>query len=107
LCLDVDADMIEENGAQKFFDDDGKPSQLSVNALEFCKSYHAAAQQTLEFSKELAASDILIDRQAEIKQPVWLTFNVKSMKGVVKNMPNKENTETMFDLSVVMEYYSR
>ncbi len=44
----------------------GKPTDLSQNALEFCKSYHAAAQATLEFSKALAASGLLVDREAQI-----------------------------------------
>lgn len=65
LCVDNNPDIVSEKGEQKFFED-GKPSQLSQNALEFCKSYHAAAQQTLEFSKALAASGLLVDRQAEI-----------------------------------------
>ena len=47
------------------------------------------------------------DRMAEWKQPTWLTFNMKKMEGVLKSTPNKENTETMFDLGIVMEYYSR
>ncbi|HPF77657.1 MAG TPA: SapC family protein [Alphaproteobacteria bacterium] len=66
LCIDVDKDLIEANGTQPFFDKDGKPSQLSQNALEFCKSYHAAAQQTLVFGKALAESGLLVERQAEI-----------------------------------------
>jgi len=66
LCVDMDNDIIEDGGEQKFFDEEGKPSQLSQNALEFCKSYHAAAQHTIEFSKALAEADILVDRQAEI-----------------------------------------
>ncbi len=66
LCVDYDDSVIEQNGDQRFFDEDGKPSPLSQNALEFCKSYHAAAGQTIEFGKALAASGILVDRQAEI-----------------------------------------
>lgn len=66
LCIDVDKDIIESGGEQTFFDDDGKPSQLSQNALEFCKSYHAAAQQTVAFGRDLAAANILVERQAEI-----------------------------------------
>ncbi len=66
LCVDTDPAVVEEGGAQKFFEEDGKPSTLAQNALEFCKSYHAAAQQTVEFSQALAASDILVDRAAEI-----------------------------------------
>lgn len=66
LCVDINDTVTEENGEQKFFDADGKPSALAQNALEFCKSYHAAAQQTLEFSRYLAASGLLVDRKAEI-----------------------------------------
>ncbi len=66
LCIDMKDDLTDEKSAQKFFDKDGKPSLLAKNALEFCKSYHAAAQQTTEFSKALAASGLLADRQAEI-----------------------------------------
>ena len=66
LCIDMEKSVVEENGEQRFFDADGKGSALAQNALEFCKSYHAAAQQTLEFSKQLADSGLLVDRRAEI-----------------------------------------
>lgn len=66
LCVDMDDKLINEKSDQKFFDGEGKPTQLAQNALEFCKSYHAAAQQTAEFSKTLAQSGLLVDRQAEI-----------------------------------------
>ncbi|MEM9470284.1 MAG: SapC family protein, partial [Pseudomonadota bacterium] len=66
LCIDLDKDIVESKGDQPFFDKDGKPSQLSQNALEFCKSYHAAAQQTIEFGKALHDADLLVERQAEI-----------------------------------------
>jgi len=66
LCIDYDDAVLETNGEQKFFGDDGKPTALSQNALEFCKSYHAAAQHTIEFGKAMAAANILVDRQAEI-----------------------------------------
>lgn len=66
LCVDMDDKIIDKKADQKFFDKDGNPSDLSKNALEFCKSYHAAAQQTIEFSKALAASGLLVDREAQI-----------------------------------------
>lgn len=66
LCVDMNQDVVEEGGEQKFFDAEGKGSTLAQNALEFCKSYHAAAQQTLEFSKFIAESGLLVDRRAEI-----------------------------------------
>ncbi|PZO81547.1 MAG: sapC family protein [Micavibrio aeruginosavorus] len=66
LCVDMDPSVVDDKSDQKFFDADGKPSILSQNALEFCKSYHAAAQQTIEFGAALAAAGLLVDRQAEI-----------------------------------------
>lgn len=67
LCVDNSKDVVSESGGeQMFFDKDGKPSELAKSALEFCKSYHAAAQQTVEFSKALAESGLLVDREAQI-----------------------------------------
>ena len=66
LCVDMNDDIIEKKGEQAFFDKDGQATQLSQNALEFCKSYHAAAQQTIEFSKALADSGLLVEREAQI-----------------------------------------
>jgi hypothetical protein len=69
LCVDIDDSVVEPGSDQKFFDAEGKASSLSQNALEFCKSYHAAAQQTIAFCKDLVAHDLLITRQAEISVP--------------------------------------
>lgn len=66
LCIDLNDTVTEEGGEQKFFDAEGKGTALAQNALEFCKSYHAAAQQTVEFSKMLADSDMLVERRAEV-----------------------------------------
>ena len=66
LCVDVNDDVTQEGGEQMFFEADGKPTKLSQQALEFCKSYPAAAQQTMEFSKALATSGLLVDREAQI-----------------------------------------
>lgn len=66
LCVDMNAKVVNDKSTQKFFDAEGKPTPLAQNALEFCKSYHAAAQQTLEFSKALYNSGLLVDRSAEI-----------------------------------------
>ena len=58
--------LLENWPESPFFDDKSEPTELSKNALEFCKSYHAAAQQTMDFSKELAHSGLLVDREAQI-----------------------------------------
>lgn len=66
LCIDMDPAVVEPGGDQKFFTEDGKPTPLAQNALEFCKSYHAAAQHTLEFGQALHQSGLLVERRAEI-----------------------------------------
>lgn len=69
LCLDMNDEVTDSNGKQKFFDEKGEPSTLSKNALEFCKSYHAAAQQTIAFGQYLAKAGLLVERAAEIAVP--------------------------------------
>lgn len=66
LCFDNVPEIVSKDGEQKFFDQDGKPSKLANDALEFCKSYHAAAQQTLLFSQALLEHDLLVERQVQI-----------------------------------------
>lgn len=66
LCIDQTPETVLDKGGDQAFFADGKPTSLATNALEFCKSYHAAAQQTLAFSEALAKSGVLVDRQAEI-----------------------------------------
>lgn len=60
-----------------------------------------------ERSKKSSLFEGMKERLAEWSVPTWLIFNNKKMEGSVKSEPSKQNTETMFDLRVVMEYYSR
>lgn len=80
LCIDLDESVVETGGEQRFFDEDGKPSELSNNALEFCKSYHAAAQQTLDFSHFLTKSDLLVTREAQINVSKQTRINFSGFK---------------------------
>ncbi len=80
LCVDYDDITVEKDGDAPFFDDKGEPTSLSKNALEFCKSYHAAARQTVEFSKALHDNDLLITRQAEIQIPNGRKINFSGFR---------------------------
>lgn len=81
LCVDmIEGETVVKGGGNAFFDAEGKPSDLSNNALEFCKSYHAAAQRTLEFSKALVAHDLLMDRQAQINVGDSVRINFSGFK---------------------------
>jgi len=39
--------------------------------------------------------------------PAWLTFDIKTISGTVKDTPSYEPSVTMFDPEQVLEYYSR
>lgn len=66
LCIDKIDGVTAENDNNPLFDKDSNPTELAKNAMEFCKSYHAASMQTQEFSKALAASGLLVERTAEL-----------------------------------------
>jgi hypothetical protein len=67
LCIDDTKKVIQDKGNRPFFNEKGEATELTNNALEFCRSYQAAADQTQEFSNALEASGILFDRHAEIR----------------------------------------
>ena len=73
-------------------------------------SYTVKVNEKISIKDKSAKGGLFTDLQerlAEYKIPTWLTFNVKKMEGEVKGEPTKDNTEVMFNLGVVMEYYSR
>lgn len=66
LC--VDEDFLEENVQARLFNEDGTPSPLTLNAMEFCKSSHSAAQETKAFSHALAESGLLVNQEVIIER---------------------------------------
>jgi hypothetical protein len=77
LCVDVTEGTVEEGGEQRLFNDDGTPSELCQHALEFCKSFHGAAADTVAFARALAESGLLVERQAgiDLGQERRITFS--------------------------------
>ena len=67
LCIDDTNDWLMNKGGERLFTDEGEMTPLTENALEFCKSYHAASQETLRFAKALQESGILVERNATIQ----------------------------------------
>lgn len=48
LCVDHNDQTIQQSNDNPFFNKD-KPSEMTLNAMEFCKSYHQACNQTANF----------------------------------------------------------
>ena len=97
LCIDNVPEVVEEGDKQPFFDSEGAPSELSKNALDFCKSYHAAAQQTLDFSKALVDSGILIEREAQINVAGNRRINFSGFRIVDESKLADLNDDTFLD----------
>lgn len=97
LCIDNNPDVVDQKGEQRFFSDENKPTRLAEDALEFCKSYHAAAQQTIEFSKAIAAANLLVDREAQITVPGNKRINFSGFKVIDEEKFNAIDDKTFID----------
>ncbi len=93
LCIDDVSDWLLNNDGEKLFTADGDMTQLTENALEFCKSYHAASAETLRFAKALQESDILVDRNATIQIDGQPNFQLSGFRQVdeekLRNLPSE------------------
>lgn len=66
LCIDEAALAPAGEGGHPLFDTTGEPSTLTRSALAFCRDYQAHHLLTVEFGQALAASDLLVERRADI-----------------------------------------
>lgn len=60
-----------------------------------------------EGSKDKGMFTDIADRMADHRAPAWLVFDGKKLEGSISGEPTKDNTDAMFDLTVVLEFYSR
>ncbi|HAJ90399.1 MAG TPA: sapC family protein [Rhodospirillaceae bacterium] len=97
LCIDMTDTVTEDNGEQKFFEADGQPTALAKNALEFCKSYHSAAQQTLAFGKDLHEAGLLVERSAEIVVPGGQKINFSGFRIIDEEKLSNLDEKTFLD----------
>lgn len=67
LCADEDSGFLTEDGERRLFEDDGDPSEVTNQALEFCRAYHAQYEATQRFVAELNERDLLADNSTEIR----------------------------------------
>lgn len=97
LCAEINDNVTEENGEQRFFEADGQPTSLAKNALEFCKSYHAAAQQTIAFGQDLHKAGLLVERSAEIIVPGGQKINFSGFRIIDEEKLSKLDEKTFLD----------
>ncbi len=67
LCIDEESGVLSEGGDRQLFDDDGKPTEITDRALEFCRAYHAQYGATRQFVAALHEHDLLTENSTEIQ----------------------------------------
>lgn len=67
LCADEDSGFLSEEGDRRLFDDDAMPTEVTNQALEFCRVYHAQYELTQRFAVELNERDLLADNSTEFR----------------------------------------
>lgn len=71
-------------------------------------SYHVEVDDKISFDKE--AEGLIGKRKEAIDKatrPAWLDYDAKSMSGRVLSKPLSKDMETLFDVTPIIEYYSR
>jgi len=66
LCVDEESGFVEEGADRPLFAD-GKPTDVTNQALDFCRAYHGQYEATQRFVAELAERDLLTDNSTEIR----------------------------------------
>jgi SapC len=79
LCVDEGSDLIEATSANPFFRD-GKATEITQKALEFCMAYQRNHEATREFGRTLAQVELLIPRDATVKLPGGENIVVRGFK---------------------------
>lgn len=82
LCVDDAPGILEKSDANRLFTGGGELTKLTMNALEFCRSYQAAAEQTTEFANHIEQSGILVDRHAEVRLQTGQSLTLSGFRQV-------------------------
>lgn len=83
FALGVDAAsgrVVEAGAAGTALFDGGQPSELTRQALEFCRLFNEDHQRTRAFSKALDEAGVLVERRADIALPDGRKFGLGGFK---------------------------
>lgn len=67
LCVETSNGQVEKGDKHPLFDDKGDPSELTQNALEFCRMYQEQMYLTQKFARELDEKGLLAPYNANVE----------------------------------------
>ncbi len=100
LCVDEAAPHFKTEGGagvMPFYEGD-KPSELSRNALEFCKSFHGQYQVTRQFCDDLRKHELLTSNQSEVKLPNGRTIRLGGFQLIDEKKLGELSDDAFLDL---------
>jgi SapC len=96
LCVDEASELLEATTANPFFRD-GKPTEITQKALEFCVAYQRQHEATREFGRTLAQVELLMPKDATVKLPGGESIVVRGFKMIDESKFNQLPAETFLD----------
>jgi|SRR5579872_4830357 len=96
LCVDEGSDLIEAASENPFFRD-GKATEITQKALEFCLAYQRNHEATRDFGRTLAQVELLIPRDATVKLPSGENIVVRGFKMIDEAKFNTIPADTFRD----------
>jgi SapC protein len=96
LCVDEGSDLIEATTENPFFRD-GKTTEITQKALEFCIAYQRQHEATRDFGRALAQVELLVARDATVKMPSGESIVVRGFKMIDEPKFNTISAETFQD----------
>lgn len=98
LCVDRASDRVVEGGANLFFTD-GKPSETTNSALEYCLNFQRQAMATEQVTALLQEHDLLVERQGTLELPGGQErLRLTDFKVVDEDRLNKLSDAAIMDL---------
>lgn len=96
LCVDEGSELLEATTANPFFRD-GKATEITQKALEFCLAYQRQHEATRDFGHTLAQVELLVPRDATVKLPSGESITVRGFKMIDEAKFNTISAETFQD----------
>jgi len=81
LAIDAAAERVRKDGdAGVALFDGAEPSELTRQALAFCDAFQGQAAATRAFAEALVATDLLVDRRADVQLPDGRTLGLEGFQ---------------------------
>jgi hypothetical protein len=98
LCLDKGCGWLVEDGSEgRALFENGEPTQLTKDALEFCSRFGDETRRTREFIEALRARQLLVDRQVEGTLADGKPFRVDGFQIIDEQKLTELDAETLVE----------